>query len=188
MTKKPQARGRRRVTHYRGFMQSSAAFLRTAATLLIMSAVPIGAHAVDGCQVLLCMAGNWKSIPLCVSPVRQVLKDLARGKPFPTCSMGDAGGSANHQWATQANCPPMYSQYHMDSGAWVGCRYAGVISVKVDGAPWADVFWSRQGSTSTRHHAAAREALAGQLDTTYDDDLRAWRPQFEPAQDRSGGY
>ena len=188
MTKKPHARGRRcRAQVYRPPRWQSARW-QTAAALLVALAVPVAAHAVDGCQVMLCMSGNWKGIPLCVPPVRQVLKDLARGKPLPSCSMGDGGSAANHQWATRANCPPMYSLYHMDSGAWVGCRYAGVISVKVDGAPWADVFWSRQGNTSTRHHTAARAALGDQLDTTYDDDLRMWRTRPGPDRDQSGGY
>src|SRR5687768_18553801 len=54
-------------------------------TLLIASAA---ASAVDGCQVLLCLAGNWRSIQQCVPPVIQVLKDLARGKAFPKCDLG----------------------------------------------------------------------------------------------------
>lgn len=55
------------------------------------------AHAVDGCLVLLCFAApNWRAIPACVPPIRQVLRDLARGKPFPTCVMAGAANSAHH--------------------------------------------------------------------------------------------
>jgi len=189
MTKKPQKRGRRCGAQlYSRPLLGPVARGRIAAVLLVALAAPTAAHAVDGCQVMLCMSGNWKSIPLCVPPVRQVLKDLARGKSFPTCDMGDDGNTTKHQLTTQANCPPMYSLYHPDSGAWAGCQYAGVIAVTVDGAPWADVFWSTQGSTSTRHHAAARAALGAQLDTTYENDLRMWRSQPAPDQDKSSGY
>lgn len=38
------------------------------------------AHAVDGCKFLLCIAGPWTSIPACVSTVKQVFRDLARGR------------------------------------------------------------------------------------------------------------
>jgi hypothetical protein len=153
-----------------------------AAAMLLALGMPTTASAADGCQVMLCLSGNWKSIPLCVSPVREVLRDLARGKPFPTCRMADGGGStASHQRTTEANCPRMYSLYHPDSGAWMGCRYAGVISLRVDGDAWADVFWSPQGNTSTRHHGAARAALGDRVDLTYDSDLRAWRSQASRA-------
>ena len=48
------------------------------------------AHAIDGCKVLLCLAGNWRSIGACVGEVRQALRDLARGKAWPTCDFAGA--------------------------------------------------------------------------------------------------
>ena len=59
------------------------------------------AHAVDGCKVLLCLAApSWRSIPECVPTINQLHRDLARGKPFPVCSMAGAGNSANNTWAS----------------------------------------------------------------------------------------
>ena len=54
------------------------------------------AHAVDGCKLLLCMAGNWKNISQCEPTVRQALRDVARGRGWPTCSMGGNSASSNH--------------------------------------------------------------------------------------------
>ena len=54
--------------------------------------LPRPAAAVDGCLVMLCFAApNWRAIPRCVPPIRQVLRDLARGKAFPTCAMAGVG-------------------------------------------------------------------------------------------------
>lgn len=70
------------------------------------------ARAVEGCLVLLCFAApNWRAIPQCVPPIRQVLLDLARGRAFPTCGMAGAGNSAAHAWASApGNCPPQYTR------------------------------------------------------------------------------
>ena len=84
-------------------------------TLLLAFAALFGAStpasAVDGCKVLLCLAApSWRSIPECVPTIRQLHRDLARGKPFPVCSMAGAGNSANNTWATAPGyCPPQYT-------------------------------------------------------------------------------
>ena len=74
----------------------------------LIALVPTPARAVDGCLVLLCLAApSWRAIPQCVPPVQQLFRDLARGKPFPTCSMSGAGNTANHAWSNApAFCPP----------------------------------------------------------------------------------
>src|SRR4051812_12934398 len=71
----------------------------------------MSANAVDGCLVLLCLAApSWSSIAQCVDPVRQVLRDLARGRPFPSCAMAGAGNTAQQQWASPPDfCPPQYT-------------------------------------------------------------------------------
>ncbi len=68
---------------------------------------PERAHAVDGCVVLLCLAApSWRNISECVPPVRQLLRDLARGRPFPSCAVGGAGNTSSHAWASApGNCP-----------------------------------------------------------------------------------
>lgn len=62
------------------------------------------AHAVDGCKLLLCMAGNWQNIAQCAPTVRQALRDLARGRAWPTCSMGGNSASGN-QYVAPVQCP-----------------------------------------------------------------------------------
>jgi hypothetical protein len=45
-----------------------------------------------------------------VPPIKQVLRDLARGKPFPTCGMAGAGNTASHAWSSAPGyCPPQYT-------------------------------------------------------------------------------
>lgn len=48
------------------------------------------ANAADGCKFMLCMgAANPMGIAECASTVREVLHDLAKGRPLPTCKMGN---------------------------------------------------------------------------------------------------
>ena len=65
------------------------------------------AHAVDGCKLLLCMAGNWQNISQCTPTVRQALRDVARGRGWPTCSMGGDSASGN-QYVAPEQCPEQY--------------------------------------------------------------------------------
>src|SRR4051794_31548625 len=96
------------------------------------------ARAADGCLGLLCLAApSWRAIPQCVPPIQQLFKDLAKGKPFPTCSTSGAGNSANHAWSSApAFCPPQYTRVlEGESGPIYQCDYSGAISVSIDGAP-----------------------------------------------------
>src|SRR5881396_2757238 len=82
------------------------------AALAGLAGFTVPVRAVDGCLVLLCFAApSWRSIPQCVPPINQVLRDLARGRPFPTCAMAGAGNSANNAWASAPSyCPPQYTR------------------------------------------------------------------------------
>src|SRR5438105_11572056 len=155
-----------------------------AGLLLMLSALlsPSTSMAADGCTVLLCLAGNWSAIPACVPPVREVLRDLMRGRPFPTCAMsGGPGNSASLSWASQANCPEMYSIYNAESGAWESCAYAGSFNVRVDGADWSTVWWSYGGDSSTRYTPIAKAQLGSMVDPKYDADQAAWDAAHPPA-------
>ena len=82
----------------------SLATIMPGLALVAMFGMPTLAHAVDGCTVLLCFAApNWRSIPQCVPPIQQVLRDLARGKPFPTCAMAGAGSFRRPRWAFRSS-------------------------------------------------------------------------------------
>jgi hypothetical protein len=159
------------------------------AVAFVSLAVPASAFALDGCKVLLCLAGNWRHIQTCVPPVKQALRDLALGRSYPQCDMNNSGptGNTNDGIAradsmptTQATCPPMYSIYSQENSNWIGCAYPGVITVVVDGAPWTDTFWDTAGKTSTYYYAPARAALTT-IDPTYDNDLAAYLQSQPPA-------
>ena len=92
------------------YMTPVSALIALVALLTLLAPSP--AKALDGCKVLLCLAApSWRSIPECVPTINQLHRDLARGKPFPTCSMAGAGNSANNAWASApTNCPPQYTR------------------------------------------------------------------------------
>ncbi len=145
-----------------------------AACLTLAAAQP--ARAVDGCQVLLCLAApSWRAISQCVPPVTQVLRDLARGKPFPTCAMAGAGNSASHTWASAPSfCPPQYTRvFDGPNGPIYSCDYSGAISVTVQGVLFARTWWSGSGDSSTEFSPTAKAQL-GSWDSKFDTDYAAW--------------
>lgn len=149
-------------------------FSSFAAVLAAM--LPLPARAVDGCTVLLCLAApSWRSIEECVPPVRQVLRDLARGKPFPICAMAGAGNTASHNWSAAPDfCPQQYTRvYDRPNGAVYTCDYNGAISVTVDGVPFARTWWSMSGDSVTDFSPAAKAQL-GTWDKRFDDEFAAW--------------
>lgn len=153
--------------------------------ICLATLAPSPARAVDGCTVLLCLAApSWRSIEQCVPPVRQLLRDLARGKPFPTCNMAGAGNSASHAWSAAPDfCPPQYTRtYDGPDGPVYTCDYTGAISVSVDGLPFARTWWSMDGDSVTEFSPTAKVAL-GSWDQRFDDEFAAWlamRPALSP--------
>jgi hypothetical protein len=132
---------------------------------------------LDGCLVLLCFAApSWSAIPQCVPPIRQVLRDLALGRPFPTCAMAGAGNSARHAWASAPDfCPPQYTSFtESDNGRTYFCKFHGAVSVAIGGQPFARTWWNRRGDTVTDFSPQAKRQL-GHWDTRFDDDYAAWR-------------
>jgi hypothetical protein len=163
---------------------------------LAMSALTLPAHAVDGCTVLLCLAGNWSSIPQCVPPVVQTLHDLALGKPFPFCDMGGApGAGASLSWASPTDCPPQYlfAAGETESGQVIyQCSFSGVIHVTVNNAAWSDVWWSMGGDSVTNYLPPARAQLGANINPRFDQDFAAWQAaqaalQAQQAQQQQSG-
>ena len=141
-----------------------------------MVAMAPPALAVDGCLVLLCFAApSWQAIPQCVPPIQQVLRDIARGKPFPTCEAAGPGNTASHQWASAPSyCPPQYAHtVDAESGVLYTCDYTGAISVTIGSSLWARTWWSFGGNTVTEYTPAAKARL-GTWQTRFDDDYAAW--------------
>ena len=146
------------------------------AATLALGTFAIPAMALDGCLVLLCLAApSWSAIPQCVPPIRQLLRDLALGRGFPTCAMAGAGNSASHQWATApGNCPLQYTRV-IEGVNWTSyeCDYAGAVEVNVQGTLWTRTWWGMGGDTVTEYTPAARAALHI-WDPRFDNEYAAW--------------
>ena len=136
------------------------------------------AHAVDGCKLLLCMAGNWQNISQCEPTVRQALRDAARGRGWPSCNMGGDSASGN-QYVAPEQCPEQYRTSTVD---WrdrlvTSCPFSGVIHVAVEGQPWSRTWWSPSGDSVVEWLPAAKLAFAsrpGAMDDRFDRDRAAW--------------
>lgn len=153
-----------------------------AASTAALIGVSQPASAVDGCLVLLCLAApSWGAIPQCVPPIRELFRDLARGRGFPTCGMSGPGNSASHQWANAPTyCPPQYTRvYEGEMGPIYSCDYSGAVSVNIDGALWTRTWWSMGGPTVTEYTPAAKAQL-GTWDTKFDDDYAIWLESLPP--------
>jgi hypothetical protein len=150
--------------------------LRACIVIAALALLTAPAIALDGCLVLLCFAApNWRAIPQCVPPITQVLRDLARGRPFPTCGMAGAGNSASHAWASApAYCPPQYTYFEQtESGPYYRCDYSGAVTVTVNGDLFARTWWNLGGDSVTDFSPAAKAQL-GTWNSRFDDDYAAW--------------
>jgi hypothetical protein len=176
--------------------------IRSLVQLTAVSSLAMGfsaaAHAVDGCKLLLCMAGDWQHIAECTPTVRQALRDVARGRAWPTCSLSGDSASAN-QYVMPEQCPEQYiSQAGFDESGRViyQCPFSGVIHVAVDGQPWSRTWWSPSGDSVVEWLPAAQAAFANSpdsMDDRFDRDHAAWvlseqgRPGSDPGNAPEGG-
>jgi hypothetical protein len=163
-------------------MPAAVSIAASAMAGLVLALASLPARAVDGCLVLLCLAApSWRAIPQCVPPVKQLFRDLSRGKPFPTCSMSGSGTSANHAWSSApAFCPPQYTRtFEAESGPVYQCDYTGAISVSINGAPFSRTWWSFGGDSVTDFSPGAKTQL-GTWDTRFDDDYATWLAALPP--------
>ena len=147
------------------------------------------ARAVDGCLALLCFAApNWRGIQQCVPPVIQVLRDLARGKPFPSCGMSGAGNSGNAEWAVAPTfCPPQYTRaIDTESTTIYSCDYAGAVSISIAGQLFTRTWWNMGGDSVTEFSSAAKTTLRS-WDSRFDDDFARWLSQQPPPPVESSG-
>ena len=141
------------------------------------------ARATDGCTVLLCLAASsWRSIAQCVPPVREVLRDLARGRPFPVCGMGGQGNDSEHRFSfAPGYCPPHYTrEVAGPNGPRYLCEYTGAVSVNVNGGLFTRTWWRMDGDSVTEFTAAAKAQL-GTWDPRFDDEYAAWLATLPPA-------
>ena len=169
------------LTVFHGRRAGSGWWITAAIASAVSAVIPAPASA-NGCTVLLCLAGNWSQIQQCVPPVRQALRDVARGRGWPSCSMSSSsssgGSSAYNRQPTAAECPGSYLSAirDHDSGQITGysCNLAGVVEVKVEGAVWSKTFWDWNENAITWYSPAAKSALNGVFDPTYDALEAQW--------------
>ena len=150
--------------------------LKSALAGLALWGVATTATALDGCQVLLCLAApNWREIPMCALTLRQLFHDMARGRLFPTCAMAGNGNGSKHAWASAPDfCPPQYTNVELlESGYRYTCSYAGAVTVMVNGSLFTRTWWNFDGSTVTEYSPHAKLTLQ-QWDPQFDTDYIAW--------------
>lgn len=153
------------------------------AVALATAAAPV--RAVDGCLLLLCLAApSWRAVAQCVPPVTQALRDLARGRPFPTCAMAGPGNTASHRWASAPDhCPVQYTRaIEVENGFIYQCDYDGAISVSIDGSPWARTWWSMSGGPTVTEYSPTAKATLGSWDPQFEIDYVNWLAAHPPHQ------
>ena len=148
--------------HIRIANRPRAQVLALFASAFIGVGFPDTASAVDGCKLLLCMAGDWRHISECTPTVRQALRDVARGRGWPRCSLVGGSASAN-QFVAPDECPTQYQTvegFDENNQVILSCPFSGVIHVSVDHQPWSRTWWSPSGESVVEWLPAARAALA----------------------------
>ena len=170
-------------------LEAAPSLLRRLRRLALLAALPFtllasspAAHAVDGCAVLLCMAGAWKKAPqaeTCEPPVYAALRAVARGHSWPHCAEG-GGSDSNAVTTNEETCPPFYSNYSNETGRWMSCQYPTVVHVQISGSWFSDVFTDADGNTSTHYSDTARLQLGTSIDPKYDQDAAAWALAHPP--------
>ncbi|HEY1129956.1 MAG TPA: hypothetical protein VGF12_11165 [Roseateles sp.] len=136
----------------------------------IALAASLPAYAVDGCQVLLCLAApNWRCLSPCMPPVTQMRRDVARGMPFPACAAGSAGNPASLRWSGAPSfCPSQYMRTFDDrTGPIDTCDYSGTISVTFQDMPFSPTSASDAGD------------IVPESPPTAEAQLGAWDAEFE---------
>lgn len=85
---------------------ASGSVLRRAVAALAgglgLAAAPGVGASEYGCTVLLCLSNpdGPKAVAECVAPINRLFRDLARGRPFPSCEL--ASGPNGRSWAQAA--------------------------------------------------------------------------------------
>lgn len=102
---------------------------------LILPIASTSAQAADGCKFMLCMgAPNPMGVKECVSTIKDVLRDLRKGRAMPTCSLVDGTDSKA-------------------SGSWIDHKKANPTPMCPDGY--------RQGSDNVIYHQGKKPASVG---------------------------
>jgi hypothetical protein len=156
---------------------------RAVAITVLGSLSSISARAADGCLVMLCLAApSWRSIPQCVDPVREVLRDLARGRPLPSCPSAGAGNTTSSRPSSAPNyCPTQYTRsYDLQGNTVYDCDYGAAIEVSINGALWTRIWWSPVAGSVTEFSPVAKAQMRD-WDRRFDNDYATWLASQPPA-------
>jgi hypothetical protein len=134
-------------------------FKKLVAACILMSGSIVAQASDHGCQVLLCLAnpGGPTKVAECVPPIKKLLKDLAKGKAFPSCKFSDSSGqetgtSSQHfavnKSASKRFCHPDYLVPAEDRRD-AYCLMKGAITVTVNGAKTQRIWWNNSGESIT---------------------------------------
>jgi hypothetical protein len=170
--------------HFSAALRSRLQLPALLCTVVLTLGLSSPAQAADGCNVLLCLAGNWKNISQCRPPVAEMMRDVARGRHFPGCDSGGNSAAANRAIAA-SECPLQYRTETMAEGTIEYlCPFSSVIDVAVEGRPWCRTWWSPSGDSVTEWLPAARAAFAAnptEIDERFAHDYVAWVAAQEAA-------
>lgn len=134
---------------------------------------PLPAAAVDGCKVLLCLGGNWRSISTCIRDVRWALRH-----GIPSCA------GLGISWAGPGNCPPQYTvEVPGVEGATLACRMTAALNVLRGNQVWQQVWWSEPEQMYRVWYSDAAKAEIQDFDPTWDGDYAAWLASRPPESD-----
>lgn len=125
---------------------------------------PVPAVAADGCKVILCLGGNWRSIGTCIPDVRWALRH-----GIPSCP------GMSFSWASATNCPPQYAvELPGIDGPTLACRMTGAINVLRGGQIYQQVWWSEAEQLYRIWYSDPAKRDIVDVDPTWDADYAAW--------------
>jgi hypothetical protein len=127
------------------------------------------ARAVDGCKVLLCLAGNWQNFATCRPDVEAAMREVDEGRGLPSCDESGAGNFARVDTAYFDPCPdgttPLAAGVAAAQIASTESGYSDPVVGIGDGANWVptqDVPQAQQVCVGTQTGTFAIQVGAGQ--------------------------
>lgn len=152
--------------------------LGTGGLILAGALFTTSANAADGCKFLLCMgAPNPMGISECAGTVKEVLRDLAKGKSLPTCNLVNGldskttGNYVDYNRAHYLPSCPVGLSYGSDSVYYhKGQKPTG----RVTGGVKSDTYQKEYGSANTPRYTTAyrsRVCVGGQKLDAYTQNV-----------------
>jgi hypothetical protein len=139
--------------------------------ICLLAAVPAAAFAQTapgipaptsdwGCEVLLCLANpaGPTAVSECVPPIRRLWRHLARGKPFPTCTMASGPNGSSFAQVGHSHydpCPAGTTALGWGERALLAARTVNVVPSSATNVPTTYVSLCLASPTSASAPATA---------------------------------